>query len=604
MFYMTIMSGIVTALVNNIPNVISQCILFSKFISCKFWDYCFDRYKSKLTIVTTIIDDSTGIKIECTDEYDTILRKLKEKNIKKIVYAKKAKKEENKDKKEDKKDENKEEQKQNISYYFTESQVFIIDKDIKIHINNLEKVSKEDKECQKFHQHITLLSNTHSVKELQDILAQWKKETEMNVETNLCNCISITATSTIQYGENTLAIPKEFYAIMAYIKRNKIELGNIEYHSLNSDSSRFRNSTKHESLLFVGGKNQKTKINDDIVADFSLLEKESYSTNSKIYTIKLKSLTLKSNELDNFVKNQVDEYDKEIKFKSDDGKLYYFRKYIEEKIVKKDNSDKKSENNEKTEKVVISIWDKYVMRTYKTFDNIFFQDKPALLIRLNKFLSDKESYIRKGMPHNFGLLFHGTPGCGKTSCIKALANFTQRHVVFINLQHIKTCREFERIFYDDYIDGMFVPHNKKIIVFEDIDCMSNIVTSRENDYDKIGQIPTTNNDDDDDTTDKLTLACILNTIDGIFENQDRILIISSNYPEKLDEALIRPGRIDMKIEFTKCTNNMYCDILKLCYNSEKANEVEFPKMKHTPAEIFNICSLHENIQDAIQQIRR
>merc|ERR1712177_190528 len=52
---------------------------------------------------------------------------------------------------------------------------------------------------------------------------------------------------------------------------------------------------------------------------------------------------------------------------------------------------------------------------------------------------------------------------------------------------------------------------------------------------------------------KLTLATLLEVLDGVMEMDGRMLVITTNYPEKLDKALIRPGRIDMKVRFGKCT---------------------------------------------------
>merc|ERR1712211_60304 len=52
---------------------------------------------------------------------------------------------------------------------------------------------------------------------------------------------------------------------------------------------------------------------------------------------------------------------------------------------------------------------------------------------------------------------------------------------------------------------------------------------------------------------KLTLATLLEVLDGVMEMDGRMLIITTNYPERLDKALIRPGRIDMKVKFGLCT---------------------------------------------------
>lgn len=48
----------------------------------------------------------------------------------------------------------------------------------------------------------------------------------------------------------------------------------------------------------------------------------------------------------------------------------------------------------------------------------------------------------------------------------------------------------------------------------------------------------------------ITLSGLLNVIDGVASQEGRILIMTSNAPEKLDPALLRPGRVDMKMHFT------------------------------------------------------
>merc|ERR1719288_583916 len=52
----------------------------------------------------------------------------------------------------------------------------------------------------------------------------------------------------------------------------------------------------------------------------------------------------------------------------------------------------------------------------------------------------------------------------------------------------------------------------------------------------------------------LTLAGILEALDGVMEMDGRMLVMTTNYPERLDDALTRPGRIDLKVKFEKCTN--------------------------------------------------
>lgn len=47
--------------------------------------------------------------------------------------------------------------------------------------------------------------------------------------------------------------------------------------------------------------------------------------------------------------------------------------------------------------------------------------------------------------------------------------------------------------------------------------------------------------------DELNLAGLLNVLDGVVDTPNRIIIMTTNHPEKLDPALIRPGRINKKV---------------------------------------------------------
>jgi hypothetical protein len=99
---------------------------------------------------------------------------------------------------------------------------------------------------------------------------------------------------------------------------------------------------------------------------------------------------------------------------------------------------------------------------------------------------------------------------------------------------------------------------------------------------------------DKESTDSLDLATLLNVLDGVRETPGRIIILSTNYPERLDEALLRPGRFDMMIEFEKHN----CTVLK--QHIEKYYGIELNKeqlallnnkslqFKWTPAEVGQI----------------
>jgi hypothetical protein len=105
--------------------------------------------------------------------------------------------------------------------------------------------------------------------------------------------------------------------------------------------------------------------------------------------------------------------------------------------------------------------------------------------------------------------------------------------------------------------------------------------------------------------DIITLSSLLNILDGTLELPGRMIIITSNYPEKLDKALIRPGRIDLILELGKTTKNTIKEMYESFYSTNLSLDIfnQLPEMKWTPAEIN--CILFNNFDkpnDAIYDI--
>ncbi|XWV24575.1 putative AAA+ family ATPase [Tupanvirus deep ocean] len=342
-----------------------------------------------------------------------------------------------------------------------------------------------------------------------------------------------------------------------------------------------------------------------------------YSVNSR--NLDLYSTKLSVIELLDVLNKWKEEYKEYLKRYVNDGKLYYYS-LVSESSSTSFPSEKKDDTSDKAK----IIWRANIFKSFKSFDNIFFTEKQKLLEKLDFFIKNEEWYKNKGIPYNFGLLFHGAPGCGKTSCVKAISNLTNRHVVELSLNKIKTCGQFIEIINNEFINNIYLPIDKRIILIEDIDCMLDIVLDRklkdETDasekeqkanmdvdqllkYKMLGMVEEYSKYDSYKNDDKLTLSCILNTIDGVLEQHGRILIISTNYPEKLDKALVRPGRIDVKINFTKCDHAMTKEILEFYYDQQIASNIIFPHCKYTPAEMINKCLNKENkLEDVIREI--
>lgn len=215
-----------------------------------------------------------------------------------------------------------------------------------------------------------------------------------------------------------------------------------------------------------------------------------------------------------------------------------------------------------------NCWNENEFLSLKTFENLFFAKKRETLEKIDFFLNNPEWYAKLGIPYALGIGLHGPPGTGKTSFIKALANKTNRHIVVLSLKFIKTKEQLLHFFfetkYNEFNKKNSIQFKDKILVIEDIDCSSNIVFQRIEEFffleteeksrkerkERKEKEQKKEEDKDEMGVDKncITLDDILNVLDGIYESTNRIVIITSNFYSKLDSALIRPGRIDITLE--------------------------------------------------------
>ena len=255
----------------------------------------------------------------------------------------------------------------------------------------------------------------------------------------------------------------------------------------------------------------------------------------------------------------------------------------------------------------------YRFETTKSFDNLFFSGKEQVIKRLDTF-ADKELYTRMGIPHTLGFMFHGEPGTGKTSAIKAIAQYTRRSLVVIPMAQIRTRAELENIFRWKRIQFTTIPNDKRIYVFEEIDCggWKDIVAPRSG-ATACGSVAAggatsvaagaaepalpqqqtivisngTNQERPPPKEEKLTLGAILEVLDGLFEASGRIVIMTTNHPQNLDPALRRPGRIDMEVEFKRLSRADVAAIFERWYG-EPADPDTLPDDKYTQAELSQL----------------
>lgn len=192
---------------------------------------------------------------------------------------------------------------------------------------------------------------------------------------------------------------------------------------------------------------------------------------------------------------------------------------------------------------------------------------------LTEFIENKDAYEDIGFPHRTGILFEGPPGTGKTSIVTGIANKFRKNVYQIQLSSVDRDSELNELFSD-------IPPNS-IVLLEDID----IATSK-------GK----NRDDAESDDNGISLAALLNVIDGNFTPPNVITIMTTNKKEALDPALTRPGRIDLNVTVDYLDNGQLEDMCKYYLGFvPEGIPAEIYSKKIAPAKVITVFK--ENIRD-------
>ena len=325
-------------------------------------------------------------------------------------------------------------------------------------------------------------------------------------------------------------------------------------------------------------------------------KKNGGSIESQVISIELFSYSTQIEEIKSFLKDITERYTEKIKTEREMKRFIYSIKHVDDEDY-------------------YDCWYEAPFTSTKTFDNLFFNEKPNLMKKIDFFLNNRDWYYKKGIPYTLGIGLSGEPGTGKTSIIKAIAKYTDRHIVNLSMKLFKTRKQLYQFFFETTYNrkniSESITYDKKIIVIEDIDCLGDIVLKRkeniipqnqENTTDKILQTILEKSEKDSSEegekkvykgpmpTDPITLDDILNIWDGIQEHSGRIMIITSNHYDKLDPALVRPGRIDVKLEMSHLSKSTIQTIYKHLYEKNIPTNMikKIPEYRYTPAKIMNM----------------
>ncbi|PWN20083.1 P-loop containing nucleoside triphosphate hydrolase protein [Microstroma glucosiphilum] len=161
-------------------------------------------------------------------------------------------------------------------------------------------------------------------------------------------------------------------------------------------------------------------------------------------------------------------------------------------------------------------------------------------------------YGDRGIPYRRGFLFWGVPGSGKTSLAHVVASSLELPIYQLSLSgHGMDDAKLVELM------GSVPPGS--IVVLEDVDAAftkrpdsSSTSTAKQNDgpSSSAGSAPSSS----------ISFSSLLNAIDGIGACDSRLLIMTTNHREALDEALIRPGRVDLQVQFKNADREQARDL--------------------------------------------
>jgi chaperone BCS1 len=178
----------------------------------------------------------------------------------------------------------------------------------------------------------------------------------------------------------------------------------------------------------------------------------------------------------------------------------------------------------------------------------------GLITEITDFLSAEEDYHSFGIPYKKTFLFSGLPGTGKSSLIASVAS----HFKF-NLASVSFTAELDDKAIRSCISNL---PNQTFLVFEDIDSLF----------------------DGRDSTKNVSFSGFLNIIDGLCRINQLVIFMTTNYPKKLDSALLRPGRVDSHIEFGYVTKEQVKQAFGKYRPTESDTDFEnfYSKVSNTP----------------------
>jgi mitochondrial chaperone BCS1 len=217
----------------------------------------------------------------------------------------------------------------------------------------------------------------------------------------------------------------------------------------------------------------------------------------------------------------------------------------------------------------------------RPLDTVILADgqRERILEDMRGFLADEELYMHRGIPWHRGYLLHGPPGTGKTSLAKALAEHLELDLYYIPLSDL---REDSHL-----IELLAGVSQRSVLIIEDIDVVHAAKSG------------------DDSEVKGVTLAGLLQALDGMITPHGLITILTTNKRADLDARLIRDGRIDVEEKLGPVDDDQARRIVEVLLDRQLERPLpRVPADRVTPAELAAPAKdhLHDDAQ-AEQAIR-
>ncbi|KAI1371442.1 P-loop containing nucleoside triphosphate hydrolase protein [Hypoxylon crocopeplum] len=203
-----------------------------------------------------------------------------------------------------------------------------------------------------------------------------------------------------------------------------------------------------------------------------------------------------------------------------------------------------------------SMWYTLTQKPLRHLDSVHLDEdiKDTLVSDITKYLDPKtRAYYRsRNIPYRRGYLLHGPPGTGKTSLSMALAGAFGLDLHMLDINAVQGDKALENLFRS-------LP-SPSLVLLEDIDAIG--LKKRVAGQATAGErIP----------PHTCTLSGLLNALDGVASSEGRILLMTSNMPHQLDDALLRPGRIDRMIYLGHISQHSAMQMYQRMYEGEFAD---------------------------------